>query len=77
MALLRRREPPACRCVTDADTVLRNVLLFARFADPTRLPPWPRDRAEQILQRIPRGPRFIEMPDRRVIPRQRWGKERP
>lgn len=59
IGLLRQ---PVCRCETDADAVLRNVLLFGRFADPTRLPPWPPERAQQILQRLPRGPRFIAMP---------------
>lgn len=58
--LRRRRGQPECRCGTD--TALRNVALFARFADPTRLPPWPPARARQILQRIPRTPRFIVLP---------------
>lgn len=52
----------------DAEAALRNVLLFGRFADPTRLPLYPVERRTELLHLIPRKTRFIPVPAQRHNP---------
>ena len=55
-----------CQAEDDAFHVTRNLLLLARFANPSRLPPFPPERSLELLALIPgrRLARYLRPSDR-------------